>query len=50
MDHKKTTGPLRELVDSYKAGTISRRSFAQGATALGLSVPMVAFLANTTVA
>lgn len=50
MDQKKTTGPLRELVDSYKAGTINRRSFAQGATALGLATPMVAFLANTAVA
>lgn len=43
----KKTGPLRGLVDSYKAGTISRRRFAQGATALGLSMPTVAFLANT---
>lgn len=45
MEHK-TTGPLRELFGSYKAGKISRRSFAQGATALGVSVPMVAFLGN----
>lgn len=50
MDQKKTTGPLRELVDSYKAGKINRRRFAQGATALGLSTPLVAFLANTTAA
>ncbi len=50
MDQKTTTGPLRELVDSFKAGKISRRSFAQGATALGLSTPVVAFLANTAVA
>ena len=43
----KQTGPLRGLMDSYKAGKISRRRFAQGATALGLSVPMVSFLANS---
>ena len=46
MDQNKTTGPLRELFDSYKAGKINRRSFAQGATALGLTTPMVAFFAN----
>ena len=50
MDQKTTTGPLRELVDSFKAGKINRRRFAQGATALGLSTPVVAFLANTAVA
>lgn len=50
MDQKTSTGPLRELVGSYKAGKINRRRFAQGATALGLSTPMVAFLANTVVA
>ncbi|MCO5215755.1 MAG: peptide ABC transporter substrate-binding protein [Thermomicrobiales bacterium] len=45
MEHK-TTGPLRELFDSFKAGKISRRSFAQGATALGVSVPLVSFLGS----
>ncbi len=50
MDQKTTTGPLRELVDSFKAGKINRRRFAQGATALGLSTPVVAFLANNAVA
>jgi peptide/nickel transport system substrate-binding protein len=50
MDQKTTSGPLRELVDSYKAGKINRRRFSQGATALGLSTPVVAFLANTAVA
>lgn len=42
----KKAGPLRELYDSYKAGTIDRRSFAQGATALGLTAPVIAFLGN----
>lgn len=42
----KKTGPLRELMDSYKAGTINRRRFAQGAAALGVTAPMVSFLAN----
>ena len=46
MVQNKTTGPLRELFDSYKAGTISRRRFAQGAAALGVSTPLVAFLGN----
>lgn len=46
MDQKTMTGPLRELTNSYKAGSISRRSFAKGATALGLTTPMVAYLAN----
>lgn len=45
MEHK-TTGPLRELFDSYKAGKINRRRFAQGATALGVSLPLVSFLGN----
>lgn len=43
----KKTGPLRELMDSYKSGAINRRRFAQGAAALGLTAPMVSFLANT---
>lgn len=47
MGHKTTVGPVRELVDSLKAGKINRRSFAQGAAALGLSLPMISFLADT---
>ncbi|MCO5215754.1 MAG: peptide ABC transporter substrate-binding protein [Thermomicrobiales bacterium] len=46
MSQTKTTGPLRELFDSYKSGKISRRSFAQGATALGVALPLVSFLGN----
>lgn len=46
MSQQKTTGPLRELFDSYSAGKINRRRFAQGATALGLSAPLVSFLGD----
>ncbi len=46
MDQKSTRGPLRELFDSYASGKINRRRFAQGATALGLSTPMVSLLSS----
>lgn len=46
MDQHKTTGPLRELFDSFKSGKINRRGFAQGAAALGVSAPLIAFLGN----
>lgn len=46
MGHN-STGPVRELFDSFKAGKISRRSFAQGAAALGVSLPTVSFLASS---
>jgi peptide/nickel transport system substrate-binding protein len=43
---KNLNGPLRTLFDSYKSGTLDRRTFAQGAGALGLSAASVAFLAQ----
>lgn len=46
MAQTKTTGPLRDLFDSYKAGKISRRGFAQGAAAIGVAAPLISFLGN----
>ena len=43
-------GPLKHLYTSYQAGEIDRRRFLQGALALGISAPGIAFLANTGVA
>jgi peptide/nickel transport system substrate-binding protein len=48
MTHgKNLNGPLRTLFDSYTSGTLDRRAFAQGASAIGLSAASVAFLART---
>jgi len=41
------TGPVRTLYDAYKAGHISRRSFVQRASALGIGVSVVSMLANS---
>lgn len=46
MAQTKTTGPLRELFDSYKSGKINRRTFAQGAAAVGVAAPLISFLGN----
>ena len=46
MAEQRTTRPLRDLFDSYKAGKIDRRRFAQAATALGVTGPLVTFLGN----
>lgn len=37
---------IEELHRQYRAGILSRRRFLRGATALGLSLPMAAFLAS----
>lgn len=48
MTHaKKSSGPVRELYTSYQNGLMSRRSFVQGLTALGVNASVVASLANS---
>lgn len=42
------SGPTRTLYAAYHEGRINRRSFVQGAAALGLSASVVSFLANST--
>jgi peptide/nickel transport system substrate-binding protein len=46
VDAKMTSGPARHLYDAYISGALDRRSFVQRATALGLSMSMVALMAQ----
>ena len=47
VSHNRTTGPLRDLYESFTSGAIDRREFLRRAAILGVSTGGALFLANT---
>jgi peptide/nickel transport system substrate-binding protein len=47
VSQKRTTGPLRELYESFASGAIDRREFMRRSSILGVSTAGALFLANT---
>jgi peptide/nickel transport system substrate-binding protein len=47
VNAKNHSGPVRRLYDAYTSGALDRRSFVQGASALGISMSMIALMTRS---